>query len=53
MDKKVYKKDIFFEKIAKLGLALSYGDVRLKTAYSEVTPNEVNLRCTCPCGRDY
>jgi IMP dehydrogenase len=40
----IFKKDNFFEKIEKLGLALSYGDVRLKTAYSEVAPSEVNLK---------
>lgn len=40
----VFKKDKFFEKIESLGLALSYGDVRLKTAYSEVAPGDVNLQ---------
>jgi IMP dehydrogenase len=39
----VLKKDNFFEKIAALGMALSYGDVRLKTSHSEVAPNNVNL----------
>lgn len=39
----VLKKDKFFEKIESLGLALSYGDVRLKTSYSEIVPQEVNL----------
>lgn len=39
----VLKKDKFFKKIEALGLALSYGDVRLKTSYSEVAPNDVNL----------
>ncbi|MFH0955987.1 MAG: IMP dehydrogenase [Candidatus Falkowbacteria bacterium] len=39
----VLKKDKFFEKIEALGLALSYGDVRLKTAHAEVRPNEVKL----------
>jgi len=37
------KKDRFFDKIEALGLALSYGDVRLKTSHSEVAPNNVNL----------
>ncbi|MDD4271322.1 MAG: IMP dehydrogenase [Patescibacteria group bacterium] len=41
--KTVFKKDKFFEKIEALGLALSYGDVRLKTSHSEAGPNEVNL----------
>lgn len=40
----VFKKDNFFENIEKLGLALSYGDVRLKTSYSEVAPNQVNIK---------
>lgn len=40
----VLKKDKFFEKIEALGLALSYGDVRLKTSYAEVGPNEVKLK---------
>lgn len=39
----ILKKDKFFEKIESLGLALSYGDVRLKTSYSEIIPQEVNL----------
>lgn len=37
------KKKEFFEKMEKIGLALSYGDVRLKTAYSEVAPASVDL----------
>jgi IMP dehydrogenase len=36
-------KDKFFEKMEKLGLALSYGDVRLKTKHSEVLPNQAKL----------
>ena len=36
-------KDQFFYKIASSGLALSYGDVRLKTGYSDVMPDEVDL----------
>ena len=44
MKNQVLKKDKFFEKIEALGLALSYGDVRLKTAYSEIAPNEVKLK---------
>ncbi|MFH1582699.1 MAG: IMP dehydrogenase [Candidatus Falkowbacteria bacterium] len=43
MVKEIFKKDKFFDKIESLGLALSYGDVRLKTSYSEVALNEVNL----------
>ena len=39
----VFKKDKFFEKIEALGLALSYGDVRLKTSHSEIAPNDVNI----------
>ncbi len=42
--KTALKKDKFFEKIENLGLALSYGDVRLRTAYAEVGPNEVKLQ---------
>jgi len=46
MVKKAEKRlcDIFFAKMARLGLALSYGDVRLKTRYSEVLPNQTDLR---------
>jgi len=40
----VFKKDKFFEKIEALGLALSYGDVRLKTAHSSLSPNDVKLK---------
>lgn len=40
----VFKKDIFFDKIEALGLALSYGDVRLKTSHSEIAPNETSLK---------
>ena len=43
MAKVILKKDKFFEKIESLGLALSYGDVRLKTSHSEVGPNDVKL----------
>ena len=35
--------DEFFEKMNKLGLALSYGDVRLKTGHSTILPAEANL----------
>jgi IMP dehydrogenase len=38
------KKDVFFEKMDELGLALSYSDVRLRTGYSEVTPGGVDVR---------
>ena len=40
----VLKKDKFFEKIESLGLALSYGDIRLKTAHAEIAPNDVKLK---------
>jgi len=36
-------KDVFFEKIEELGEALTFDDVRLKSGYSEVMPDEVNL----------
>jgi len=39
-----YKKDKFFEKMDRIGLALSYGDVRLRTGQSNVTPGEVDLK---------
>ncbi|MBU0722181.1 IMP dehydrogenase [Patescibacteria group bacterium] len=39
----VLKKDKFFEKIETLGLALSYGDVRLRTSHSEIAPSQVKL----------
>lgn len=35
--------DKFFEKMDKLGLALSYGDVRLKTGHSTILPADANL----------
>ncbi len=44
MTKIILKKDEFFEKIESFGLALSYGDVRLKTSYSETAPADVNLK---------
>ncbi|MDP2709499.1 MAG: IMP dehydrogenase [bacterium] len=44
MNKTVLKKDKFFAKIENLGLGLSYGDVRLKTAYSSVAPSDANLK---------
>ncbi len=34
----------FFQKMSALGLALTYDDVRLKTGYSEVMPDEVCLK---------
>ncbi len=40
------KRDGFFAKMDKHGLALAYGNVRLKTMYTEVKPAEVILR-TC------
>ena len=36
-------KDDFFEKIEELGEALTFDDVRLKSGYSEVMPDDVNL----------
>ena len=36
-------KDIFFEKIEKLGEALTFDDVRLKSGYSEVMPDDIKL----------
>ncbi|MFA6193725.1 MAG: IMP dehydrogenase [Parcubacteria group bacterium] len=38
------KRDAFFKKMSVLGLALSYGDVRLRTGYSKVAPVDVELR---------
>lgn len=37
-------KDAFFAKMEHLGLALTYGDVRLKTDYAQVLPDEVVLK---------
>jgi IMP dehydrogenase len=37
------QKDQFFEKMEKQGLALSYGDVRLKTNHSSILPADANL----------
>ena len=39
-----YPLDVFFKKMERIGLALSYGDVREKTGYSEILPGEVNLQ---------
>ena len=36
-------KDKFFEKVEGLGEALTFDDVRLKSGYSEVMPDDVNL----------
>lgn len=36
--------DKFFQKMDNLGIALTFGDVRLKTDYSEVVPREVNIQ---------
>jgi len=36
-------KDEFFKKLDRIGLAVTYNDVRLRTGYSKVTPNEVSL----------
>lgn len=35
--------DKFFNKMTALGIALTYGDVRLKTGYSEVVPYETSI----------
>jgi IMP dehydrogenase len=40
---KKMKKDEFFEKMDARGLALSYGDVRLKTAHSTILPADADL----------
>ncbi len=37
------KKDSFFKEMEAHGLALTFGEVRLKTGYSEVMPNQVSL----------
>ncbi len=37
------RKDVFFQKMDELGLALTYADVRLRTNYSEAMPDEVSL----------
>jgi IMP dehydrogenase len=39
----IRKIDKFFSKIERMGLALSYDDVRLKTNHSEILPTTVNL----------
>lgn len=36
--------DVFFDKIDRFGWALSFGDVRLRTGYSEIKPNGTDLR---------
>lgn len=36
-------KDKFFKRMERLGLALTFDDVRLRTGYSEVMPADVNL----------
>ena len=41
--RKKLPKDIFFEKIEKLGEALTFDDVRLKSGYSEVMPDDIKL----------
>jgi IMP dehydrogenase len=41
--KRKSKIDIFFQKMARLGLALAYSDVRMKTKYSEILPSEADL----------
>jgi IMP dehydrogenase len=43
INRKTLPKDAFFEKIEKLGEALTFDDVRLRSGYSEVMPDDVNL----------
>jgi IMP dehydrogenase len=43
MKKGVLPKDIFFSKIGRLGLSLTYDDVKLRTGRSEVMPNDVDI----------
>lgn len=38
------KCDAFFRKIERAGLALSFGDVRARTRYSEISPSDSDLR---------
>lgn len=38
------KKDIFFKKMDDLGLALTYADVRLRTSYAALMPDDVSLK---------
>lgn len=37
------KKDLFFQKMEALGLALAYDDVRLKSGHSEIHPNDSSI----------
>lgn len=37
------KKDIFFRRMERIGLAVTYDDVRLKTGFSERMPDDVGL----------
>jgi IMP dehydrogenase len=43
MAKRKLLKDKFFEKMNSLGLAMTFDDVRLKTGYSKVMPDYVNI----------
>lgn len=36
-------KDIFFRKLERIGLAVTFDDIRIRTGYSNVLPHEVNL----------
>lgn len=38
------EKDMFFQKMEELGIALTYDDVRLKTSYSHVMPHLVSVK---------
>lgn len=43
MKKKPSKIDVFFRETEKMGWGLSFSDIRLKTAYSQVLPKDVSL----------
>ncbi len=44
MSREQLPKDLFFEKLDRLGIAVTFEDVRLKTGYSEVMPDDVSLK---------
>ena len=41
--KRTFKVDPFFGKMRRLGLALTYDEVRLQTGYSDNDPNDASL----------
>lgn len=43
MSREQLPKDLFFKKLDKLGIAVTFEDVRLRTGYSEVMPDDVSL----------